>query len=87
LPVRGLFVNASVEYKSDQEVELPNDRTLDSFTRFDLGGRYEFEINGKPARVTANVQNVTDDNYWASYGFGLSVAEPRTFNIGIDVGF
>lgn len=87
LPLPGLFVNASFEYKSEQQIDIPNLRTIDGFARFDIGGRYEFSVNGTPIRVTANIQNVGDNNYWASYDAGLVVAEPRTFNIGFDILF
>lgn len=84
---KGLFANASLDYKGEQEIELPNDRTIDDFTRIDIGGRYEFELYGNQARIIANVQNVTDEEYWRGYGIGLALAEPRTFNVGLEVEF
>lgn len=84
---KGLFANASLDYKGEQEIELPNNRTIDDFTRIDIGGRYEFELYGNQARIIANVQNVTDEEYWRGYGIGLALAEPRTFNLGLELEF
>jgi iron complex outermembrane receptor protein len=54
-----------------------------SWTRFDIGGRYAFDVSGK-VTLRAGVDNVAGRNYWASAGGYpgqgyLTVGAPRTF--------
>jgi iron complex outermembrane receptor protein len=72
----GLALRASGTYTSSfvvgsQEVEAP------SWTRMDLGARYNFDAAGRPVVLRFNVENVFDKSYWMSAS--LYRGAPRTF--------
>jgi iron complex outermembrane receptor protein len=76
----GVTLTGRAIYTSSQYVDQANTQQIPSWTRFDLGGRYTFDIRGKEITVLAAVENVTDSNYWASAAFGsLTLGAPRTF--------
>jgi iron complex outermembrane receptor protein len=81
--LRGVTLAGHVIHTAKQYFDVDNARSIPDWTRLDLGARYRF---GAPVPITIrfNVENVTDNEYWASsvgtFGTGeLSAGAPRTF--------
>lgn len=86
--VPGLFLNAGVYHNGSQFVNVTNTQQIPSWTRFDVGGRYETQIAATPVAFLLNVENVADKSYWASAQQGLlTLAEPLTVKAAARVAF
>jgi iron complex outermembrane receptor protein len=88
--LRGLTFSGRVIYTSMQYLDPANTQSIPSWTRFDAGVRYTFErTDGKPIALRFNVENLFDQNYWASANstFGLSMGAPRTFLLSLTAAF
>jgi len=90
---RGLTLNSRVIYTGSQYIDtLTPRRSLPAWTRLDLGARYTFEnsqsLTGKPIAIRFNVENVFDNDYWASGANGtLALGAPRTFRLALTTDF
>jgi iron complex outermembrane receptor protein len=90
--VVGLAFEARAVHTSSQYADGANTQVVPSWTRFDLGGRYVFDVGSQVVAVRARVDNVTDRNYWASAGGYpgagyLTVGAPRRFVLSGTVAF
>lgn len=90
--IEGLSADARVVYTSSQAASADNTLEIPSWTRLDLGARYEIRWDRRDITVRARVDNVTDKNYWASVGgsFGanyLVLGTPRTFLVSVSLDF
>lgn len=87
--VEGLTLTGRAIYTDSTFYDRANLQEVDSWTRFDVGARYAFEgFNGKPAEIRANIENVADENYWASSARGfLAAGAPRTFTVSASFDF
>ncbi len=88
----GLTVDGRITYTGEQYANAANTVQLDSWTRFDLGVRYPVEIAEKIVTLRARLENVTDEDYWASSGGYpganyLVLGAPRTAVISASVDF
>ncbi|TAJ96142.1 MAG: TonB-dependent receptor [Reyranella sp.] len=91
---RGLTMTGRVTYTGTQYIDttLPR-RFLPEWTRFDIGARYVIDnansFTGKPAVVRFAVENLLDNDYWASGGgvSTLSLGTPRTFRLSLTSDF
>ncbi|HEV7306697.1 TonB-dependent siderophore receptor [Ensifer sp.] len=81
--VEDLTLTGRLVYSGSTYYDQANTQKISDWTRVDLGARYSFEReNGKPVEVRATVQNVFDENYWASSARGfLAAGAPRTFMV------
>ncbi|WP_313773829.1 TonB-dependent siderophore receptor [Enterobacter huaxiensis] len=91
-PIDGLTATARVNHSGTQYADLANTKKLDSYTTLDLGMRYRFAVNHNENQMTvrAGIDNVTNENYWASVddsGTYLSQGEPRTFKVSVGYEF
>lgn len=86
----GLTLAGSVIYTGDEYVDTANTQDIPSWTRLDLGGRYETLVEGTPVTFRAAVENVFDESYWSgvagSYG-GLGLGSPRTVTLSVTARF
>ena len=77
-------------YTGDEYVDTANTQDIPSWTRLDLGGRYETVVEGTPVTFRAAVENVFDESYWSgvagSYG-GLGLGAPRTVTLSVTARF
>jgi iron complex outermembrane receptor protein len=80
-------LNGTVIYTGKQYVDSANKQPIPDWTRLDLGARYTTAINGRKTIFRANIQNVTDANYWSSVAsFGtLFQGAPRTYLLSMTV--
>lgn len=87
--VEGLTATGRVVYSGSTFYDQANTLKVDDWTRVDLGARYKFEReNGKPIEIRASVENVFDNNYWASSARGfLAAGAPRTFALSASFDF
>ena len=86
--VPGLAINAAYIYTGEQFYDAENSRSVESWSRVDLGVRYGFEVNGNRYTARANVENLAGDAYWqsASRGF-LTRGAPRTVRVSLAMSF
>ncbi|MNO00008.1 Ferrichrome receptor FcuA precursor [compost metagenome] len=53
-----------------------------------MGARYTFKVEGKDVTLRANIENVTNEEYWASaFGGFLTQGEPRLLTVSGTVDF
>lgn len=85
----GLTATGRVIYSGSTYYDPANTQKVDSWTRVDLGARYKFEReNGKAVELRANVENVFNENYWASSARGwLAAGAARTFMVSASFDF
>ncbi len=82
-------LNGRVVYSGSTYYNQNNTQKVDGWTRVDLGARYKFEReNGKAVELRANVENVFNENYWASSARGfLAAGAARTFMVSASFDF
>ncbi|WP_246780540.1 TonB-dependent siderophore receptor [Rhizobium sp. AQ_MP] len=87
--VENLTLTGRVVYSGSTYFDAANAQKIEDWTRVDLGARYKFEReNGKPIEIRANVENVFNENYWASSARGfLAAGAPRTFMVSASFDF
>ena len=82
--LEGLALNVRAVHTATQFADSANTQVVPAWTRFDLGGRYAFDVQAHEITLRAGVSNVTNRNYWASAGGFpgagyLTVGAPRTW--------
>lgn len=78
--VRGLTLGGGLVYTGDQYVNAANTQRVPSWTRFDLGARYQTMLVNTPTTIRLTVRNVADKDYWSGVSSfsGLGQGDPRT---------
>jgi len=86
--VPGLTLNGRMVYMSSQFIDtLWPRRSIDAWTRFDIGARYVFDnpaAKGNPLTVRFNVENLFDNDYWMSW---RAIGGARTFMLSMTSDF
>ncbi|WP_299257875.1 TonB-dependent siderophore receptor [uncultured Kushneria sp.] len=89
--VQKLTATGRVIRTGSQYVDDANNLEVDPWTRLDLGLRYTMPFNDGNLIWRANVENVTDEEYWASAATTgsqtLLQGEPRTFKLSATLDF
>lgn len=90
--VAGLTVDGRVVFTGEQYANAANTTQLDSWTRLDLGVRYPVSIGNTDVTLRGRLENVMDEDYWASTGgfpgFNYMVlGMPRTVVVSATVNF
>lgn len=86
--VPGLSFNGLLLRTGGQYVDAANDYSIPAWTRVDLGARYKTRLDDRALTLNAVVENVADENYWASANGGyLTQGAPRTFKVSATVDF
>ncbi|MFC3202605.1 TonB-dependent receptor [Alteromonas oceani] len=88
----GLTLDARAAYTSEQYASADNSLEVDASNRFDIGARYSFLVGLTDITLRARIDNVFDNNYWASVGGYpgsnyLVLSEPRTVKLSASVSF
>ncbi len=82
--VPGLAVNAGVFYTGKRFVDNANQGHIDGYAIGTVGARYRTKVGGKAVTFQANVDNLTDKDYWSTAGNGLlGVGLPRTVRFAL----
>lgn len=84
--IDGLAVDGRWIYTGEQYINTANSVELDDWHRFDIGVSYGFVLRDTLVDVRARINNVTDNDYWASTGGFpganyLIMGEPRTVSV------
>lgn len=87
--VEGLTLTGRVVHTGSTYYDQKNLQKVPDWTRVDLGARYTMlRENGKPVEFRATVENVLNENYWASSARGfISAGAPRTFMLSASFDF
>ncbi len=90
--IEGLTLEQRTIYTGSQYADAANTLKVQSWTRFDLGARYQVKLDQHDVTFRARVENVTDKDYWASAGgypdSGYLVqGNPRTFIVSASYDF
>ena len=86
-----LTLTGRAVYTGKQAADPANTLQLDDWARFDLGVRYVALVADSPLTLRFGVDNVSDEDYWASafstFGTQLLLGGPRTFKASASVEF
>ena len=90
--VPGLAIDGRVVYTGSTYANDVNTLRVPSWTRFDAGVRYLFDVQGSAVTLRARVDNLANRDYWSSVGGFpgagyLVVAAPRTFTLSASVDY
>lgn len=90
--LQGLSVDGRWVYTGSQAADTANVSSIPSWNRFDLGARYALSLGDTELTVRLRVDNVTDEEYWASVGGSydanyLVLGAPRTFAVSASYDF
>jgi iron complex outermembrane receptor protein len=64
--LKGATVNARLIRTGEQYVRDDNSLELPAWTRLDIGGQYKMDVYNYPVTIRANIENVTNADYWSS---------------------
>ncbi|OTG92138.1 TonB-dependent siderophore receptor [Acinetobacter sp. ANC 3813] len=85
----GFSVNARANYVDRQYLNNTNTLELPDYTLLDIGAKYKTNIGGVDTTFRANIDNVTDEKYWAGVfnsGF-TTLGSGRTYKLGLTFDF
>ena len=85
----GFSVNARANYVDSQYLNNTNTLELPDYTLLDIGAKYKTNIGGVDTTFRANIDNVTDEKYWAGVfnsGF-TTLGSGRTYKLGLTFDF
>lgn len=86
--VNGLSLNGLLLRTGGQFVDTANEYSIPAWTRVDLGARYQTKLDGRAVTFNTVLENVADENYWASANGGyLTQGSPRTLKVSATVDF
>ena len=80
--VPGLTVNGGASYTGDFYGDNENTDRIDGYALLDLGARYEMSLAKKPLTLRLNINNLTDNHYWANQYF---LGDPRAIVFSANV--
>lgn len=84
----GLSLNGLLLRTGGQFVDSANEYSIPAWTRVDIGARYRTQLEGRVLTFNAMLENVADENYWASANGGyLTQGAPRTLKVSATVDF
>lgn len=88
--LNGLALQAYVQRRGSQYVNIDNTAKIPAWTRLDLGARYSTKIDGHQVIWRAGVDNVTDKKYWSTVGnqYGqITQGMGRVYKLSMSVDF
>jgi iron complex outermembrane receptor protein len=84
----GVSLNGLLLRTGGQFVDSANEYSIPAWTRVDLGARYRTKMDGRALTFNAMLENVADENYWASANGGyLTQGAPRMLKVSATVDF
>lgn len=90
--VQNLTLEGRVVHTGPQHANAANTVELESWTRIDVGARYGFSIGEADLSLRARLENLTNEDYWASVGGYpgsnyLVLGTPRTLVVSLSLEF
>ena len=85
----GFSVNARGTYVDSQYVNSANTLETPDYTLLDVGAKYMVKLGDVDTTFRANIDNVTDEKYWAgNFGDGFAtLGSGRTYKLGVTFDF
>lgn len=84
----GWAFNGGVYFTGKRPVNNANQAFIDAYDTLSVGVRYRTRVFGSNATFQANIDNLTDKNYWSTAGNGfLGVGAPRTLRVAAKFDF
>ncbi|PTY38264.1 hypothetical protein BGP77_17650 [Saccharospirillum sp. MSK14-1] len=83
-------VSGRVVHTGPQAVNNENTLELDPWTRLDVGMSYDAVVKSFPVTLRANIENVTNENYWSGVGTDwgqLAIGKPINGTLSATVSF
>ena len=84
LAVPGLTLTGGVSHTGKVYVDGLNTDELPAYTLVDAGARYAFDLADRPVTLRLNINNLTDEIYWANSSY---VGDPRTVSVSMNTQF
>ena len=84
----GMTLTARAVYTGSQFIDTSNTsaRGIPSWARYDVGARHVFKADGRLITVRANIDNVTNRDYWSSASRGVLVlGAPRSVRLSFSM--
>ncbi len=85
--VPGAALLANMRYSSNQAYDITNERFIPSYTIFDFGARYRFNVANTAVAARINVTNLFDKDYFQSTDFTAQNGGPRTVRMTLSADF
>ncbi len=86
--VQGLQVRLGAKHTGETPLRADNSLEVDSYTLFNLGATYDTKVQGYATTFRANINNLTDRQYWMyQYANYIKAGDPRTFSVSATVNF
>lgn len=90
--IEGLTLNTQVMYTDKQYVNATNTLQVSSWTRIDVGAKYQLQLGKQKVTLRGKIENIANRKYWASVGgyVGanyLTMGSPRTYLVSADIDF
>ncbi|WP_233584622.1 TonB-dependent receptor [Aquabacterium soli] len=85
--VQGLSLNGRVINTSSMWYDAANRLRMPSWTRMDVGARYKTSWDSRAVVLRANLENVTDKDYWVTATGYATVGAPRTLMLSAAIDF
>ena len=87
--VDGFSVNTRMTYVDDQYTDPENKIEIPDYTLLDVGAKYKTNIGGVDTTFRANVDNLTNEKYWAGvFNSGYAtLGSGRTYKLGVTFDF
>lgn len=86
--LEGLGISAGAIYCGDRAVNNANTAFIGSFVTYDVGVSYAWQMAETRMNLRFKVENVTNEEYWASTGSNLlSPSLPRTAKLALETRF
>jgi len=82
--VEGLSINAGFSYTGSFYMDMENHEKNDAYTLLDIGARYQLDVGNYPLTFRLNVNNLTDEAYWANRS---AVGDGRRVSLSANVNF
>ena len=80
--IQGLAFNAGAYYVGERAVNNANQAWISGYTTYSIGTRYRTKWDNRSVTLQANIDNLTDKDYWATAGNGLlGTGAPRTLRV------
>lgn len=87
--LEGFSVNARGTYVDSQYINSTNTLEISDYSLLDVGAKYRVNLGGVDTTFRANIDNLTDERYWAgNFGDGFAtLGSGRTYKLGVTFDF
>jgi iron complex outermembrane receptor protein len=83
--IEGLSLDLSIDSASSRIANAANSLVIPARTSYSLGGRYRFDLSGKPAVFRAQLATANNIYRYANIGEGFYYTPPRRFQMSLTV--